>query len=248
MSWPALWVAGAAVYMGRAYASRATTGLSIAHMPSLRRSPTYTQRTIWQTKGFLLCCCGCMAGRLVILFPPLLFAMQVCKSGQNFRKIWLTRHGQSEYNRSERLGGDSSISEDGEKYAALLPAALLSRLPQVRADSALRQRAFDTLYSMRCAYHALLPPPMQNEKVSMSVWTSTLRRTIQTARNLPFPKLQVRACMPNHLSIPGLTGIAIPVPPLPPPLSPPHTHTPALHYFPCSGRRWTKLTQGSVMA
>lgn len=62
----------------------------------------------------------------------------------------------------ERLGGDSDISEDGIRYANLLPAALLSRLPQ---DSA----------------------------VSLSVWTSTLKRTIQTASHLPFPKLQWKA-------------------------------------------------------
>lgn len=78
------------------------------------------------------------------------------------RKIYLTRHGQSEANVRELLGGDSSISSLGEKYAKLLPAALLSRLPK-------------------------------DECVSLSVWTSTLRRTIQTASALPFPKLQWKA-------------------------------------------------------
>jgi len=43
------------------------------------------------------------------------------------------RHGQSEFNIGGRLGGDSSISEAGDRYANLLPAALLSRLPPVRA-------------------------------------------------------------------------------------------------------------------
>ncbi|KAL6745907.1 6-phosphofructo-2-kinase-domain-containing protein [Haematococcus lacustris] len=101
---------------------------------------------------------GYIPGKLVF------FLMQVCKvSLSTVRKIWLTRHGQSEYNKSEKLGGDSSISEAGERYAELLPACLLSRLPA------------------------------EVEQVSLSVWTSTLKRTIQTARMLPFPKLQWKA-------------------------------------------------------
>lgn len=51
------------------------------------------------------------------------FFMQVCKVGLgSTRKLWLTRHGQSEYNKGGRLGGDSGISDKGEKYAQLLPA------------------------------------------------------------------------------------------------------------------------------
>lgn len=41
--------------------------------------------------------------------------------------------GESEYNKKALLGGNSSISSEGEKYAAALPAVLLSRLPQVRS-------------------------------------------------------------------------------------------------------------------
>mmetsp|Transcript_22383 Transcript_22383/g.48915 ORF Transcript_22383/g.48915 Transcript_22383/m.48915 type:complete len:250 (+) Transcript_22383:304-1053(+) len=79
----------------------------------------------------------------------------------NVRKIFLTRHGQSEYNQKELLGGDSNISSEGQKYARALPSLLDSRLPQ--GDS------------------------------SISVWTSTLKRTIQTAEHLPFPKLRWKA-------------------------------------------------------
>ncbi|CAD6190700.1 unnamed protein product [Caenorhabditis auriculariae] len=36
------------------------------------------------------------------------------------RSIYLTRHGQSEYNSMQRLGGDSPLTEKGQKYAAAL--------------------------------------------------------------------------------------------------------------------------------
>lgn len=88
----------------------------------------------------------------------------VCKAGLNsVRRIWLTRHGESLFNsQGSKIGGDSGLSERGERYARCLPEALISRLPQ-------------------------------DLNVSVAVWTSTLKRTIQTARNLPFPKLRWKA-------------------------------------------------------
>ena len=47
------------------------------------------------------------------------------------RKIWLTRHGESEYNRKALLGGDSNITEAGQKYAAALPDIVIDRVPLV---------------------------------------------------------------------------------------------------------------------
>lgn len=58
--------------------------------------------------------------------------IQVCKAGvARVRKIWLTRHGESEYNQHELLGGDSLLSPNGEIYARLLPDALVDRVPLV---------------------------------------------------------------------------------------------------------------------
>ncbi len=48
------------------------------------------------------------------------------------RKIWLTRHGESEYNQRALLGGDSSISPSGQIYARLLPDVIVDRIPLVR--------------------------------------------------------------------------------------------------------------------
>lgn len=40
------------------------------------------------------------------------------------RKIYLSRHGESEYNIEDRLGGNSNLSQKGQKYAKALPKAL----------------------------------------------------------------------------------------------------------------------------
>ncbi len=78
------------------------------------------------------------------------------------RKIWLTRHGESEYNIKGIIGGNSDISSRGEEYARQLPFLLMDRLPVAS----------------------------EGESIPVSVWTSTLKRTIQTASELPFPKLR----------------------------------------------------------
>ena len=58
---------------------------------------------------------------------------QVCKAGvARMRKIWLTRHGESEYNERALLGGDSNISPAGQIYARLLPDVIVDRIPLVR--------------------------------------------------------------------------------------------------------------------
>ena len=103
---------------------------------------------------------GYIPGKIVVLL------MNVCKSSLgSARKIWLTRHGESEYNRRGLIGGDSALSANGEAYAAALPGVLRERLPRDDDDA----------------------------PVPVCVWTSTLQRTIRTARHLPFPKVQWRA-------------------------------------------------------
>lgn len=75
------------------------------------------------------------------------------------RCIWLSRHGESEYNLTGKLGGDSNLSSRGQLYA--------QKLPQL-----VREAVGDR---------------------PLTVWTSTLRRTQQTAAYLPYPKLHWKA-------------------------------------------------------
>lgn len=103
---------------------------------------------------------GYIPGKLVF------FLMQICKHGlAKPRKIWLTRHGESQFNTIGRIGGDSGLSDLGQVYARRMADLLLDRIPL----------------------------NLENKALPVSVWTSTLKRTIQTAQNLPFPKLRWKA-------------------------------------------------------
>ncbi|KAL6717327.1 Fructose-2,6-bisphosphatase [Lecanora helva] len=67
------------------------------------------------------------------------------------RSIWLSRHGESEYNLEGKIGGDANLSQRGELYARALPDLVNSSVGDDR---------------------------------QLTIWTSTLKRTIQTARFL----------------------------------------------------------------
>ncbi|KAL2148887.1 hypothetical protein VTH82DRAFT_1573 [Thermothelomyces myriococcoides] len=78
------------------------------------------------------------------------------------RSVWLSRHGESEYNLEGRIGGDSLLSHRGEEYARKLPELVRQSVGSDRP---------------------------------LTVWTSTLKRTIATARYLPkhYNQLQWKA-------------------------------------------------------
>lgn len=58
--------------------------------------------------------------------------LQICKAGvARMRKIWFSRHGESEYNMFAKIGGDSNISPQGQIYAKMLPDLLVDRVPLV---------------------------------------------------------------------------------------------------------------------
>ncbi|KAL2293733.1 hypothetical protein FJTKL_05551 [Diaporthe vaccinii] len=78
------------------------------------------------------------------------------------RSVWLSRHGESEYNLDGRIGGDALLSPRGEQYARKLPELVRASVGDDRP---------------------------------LTVWTSTLRRTIATARHLPkhYNQLQWKA-------------------------------------------------------
>lgn len=85
-------------------------------------------------------------GYLPARLAPLLINLHITR-----RPIWLTRHGESNFNVLGLLGGDSELSPRGEEYAKNLAAFVHSQAPR---------------------------------EANVDVWTSTLKRTIQTAAPL----------------------------------------------------------------
>lgn len=74
------------------------------------------------------------------------------------RSIWLSRHGESQYNLTGQIGGDLDLSERGWRYAKKLPELVLKSLGE------------------------------EHKHTNLTVWTSTLKRTQQTASFLPYKK------------------------------------------------------------
>ncbi len=72
------------------------------------------------------------------------------------RPIWVSRHGESAFNVLGIIGGDADLSPRGEEYARSLAAFVRDRV---------------------AAFHGA-------ERGELAVWTSSLRRTIQTAQPL----------------------------------------------------------------
>ena len=77
------------------------------------------------------------------------------------RPIYLSRHGQSEYNVAGRVGGDSSLSPDGEAYALKLAEFVKN---SVLNDTSLHKEMCNPAHTR--------------------LWTSSLKRTIDTARHI----------------------------------------------------------------
>ncbi len=86
------------------------------------------------------------------------------------RTLWLTRHGESQYNVRGRIGGDADLSPRGEEFARAL-AAHFQPPPVDPAKGG--------------EWTASAPHPTNAGRApGLEVWTSTLKRSVQTARHL----------------------------------------------------------------
>jgi broad specificity phosphatase PhoE/predicted kinase len=115
-------------------------------------------------------------GHLPARLAPLLINMHIGR-----RPIWLTRHGESLSNLRGAIGGDSELTLRGETYARALADFMRTR--QTEGQEAARAKP-----------SSVIPPSMQPSSGSpITVWTSTLRRTVQTASYLTTQPVRWRA-------------------------------------------------------
>ncbi|KAK7977571.1 6-phosphofructo-2-kinase 1 [Apiospora saccharicola] len=97
------------------------------------------------------------------------------------RQIWITRHGQSEDNRSGKIGGDSGLTERGHYYGLSLYKFVTQKRKEwlVEQKNKIAQSSFPPLPGDKSP-----PYPELNRELdekNTCVWTSMLKRSIQTA-------------------------------------------------------------------
>ena len=86
------------------------------------------------------------------------------------RTFYLTRHGQSKYNLLGRIGGDSGLSENGLEYASRLAKYVEEEITNSKTSAGAE--------------------PIAKKQVPARLWTSTLRRTKETAQFIQHPTIK----------------------------------------------------------
>ncbi|KAJ3195524.1 hypothetical protein HK101_011888 [Irineochytrium annulatum] len=89
------------------------------------------------------------------------------------RTIWLTRHGESTYNVFNRIGGDAPLTELGHRYAAALAKFIKSVHPPPTESPGASVASLSLLSEDD-------PERQRRHREELSVWTSTLERTLQS--------------------------------------------------------------------
>ncbi|ORZ33500.1 6-phosphofructo-2-kinase-domain-containing protein [Catenaria anguillulae PL171] len=114
------------------------------------------------------------------------------------RRILFSRHGESIYNQLGLLGGDSDLSPRGQLYAKSLPAVIRRALQGANLPHPPHpgSSASPSGTASGSTTPALLPSDGTHTPLDLpqlTVWTSTLKRTQQTAAYLPYTKLAWKA-------------------------------------------------------
>lgn len=104
------------------------------------------------------------------------------------RQIWITRHGESMDNVSGKIGGDSDLSPNGQMYAKALTKFIIYQ--RQAWDDRQREKANSTHFPPlpgdttppNPEYTIIGEDSDQQSSKSFCVWTSMLKRSIQTAQ------------------------------------------------------------------
>ena len=87
------------------------------------------------------------------------------------RTFYLTRHGQSEYNLLGKIGGDSGLTENGHEYARRLAKFADEKIGTIETTDKEGKTT--------------------SESIPARLWTSTLRRTKETARFIKHGNVEI---------------------------------------------------------
>ena len=94
--------------------------------------------------------------------------------------IYLCRHGESEYNTTGRLGGNSPITERGWVFAEILAKFAARHISNLRDVDGLDGAA---------GWEERAEGDPDGASIAARLWTSSMLRTIQTASLIPHPTL-----------------------------------------------------------
>ncbi|KAG7750761.1 hypothetical protein KL911_004640 [Ogataea haglerorum] len=94
------------------------------------------------------------------------------------RQIWLTVNGESEFNAANRKGGDSKLTKRGEQFARALPKFICKKRQEFKLRHLNKEYVNDEF-----SFHT--KPQLEQE---FNIWTSNLKRTLQTASYFPQEK------------------------------------------------------------
>jgi 6-phosphofructo-2-kinase len=130
------------------------------------------------------------------------------------RQIWITRHGESKDNVLDRIGGDADLNENGTRYAQ----ALTKFLDSQRKAFDIRQREKKQLMDQPPTAGEVSPPyPQYGTDLAIGsqvpdknfcVWTSMLKRSIQTAQFFDEEEYDIKEMrMLNELSAGTMEGM-----------------------------------------
>jgi len=99
------------------------------------------------------------------------------------RQIWMTRHGQSLDNLETRIGGDSTVTEEGRHYSTVLYNFIDKKRHAWEAEQ--KQRVYEAAHAASPLQPGDQTPPYPDtselDEKNFCVWTSMLQRSIQTA-------------------------------------------------------------------
>lgn len=97
------------------------------------------------------------------------------------RQIWITRHGQSLDNQLHRLGGDSELTERGHLYGEALYRFITHQRKAWLVDQ--QDKIAQSSFPPKPGDHTPPYPELHREleEKNFCVWTSMLRRSIETA-------------------------------------------------------------------